>query len=130
MSRQRVLRTDKTDPLIRYEFDDDSCFGKEFDLTDANCQLCAEQAFCANAKLSKLPPLNVEAPFLSEAKLPEIDRKALADKYVNKPYVFLRGAVKTQGNVIESLADMYAKLLLEEYNCHIVNGVIRKKDGE
>lgn len=128
MSRQRVLRTDKSDPLIRYAFDNDSCFGKEFDLTDANCQYCSDMAFCANAKLKSLPPLNVEAPFLSEAKLPELDRAGLVTKYTNKPYVFLRGVVKTQGNVIESLADMYAKLLLEEYNCHIINGVIRKKD--
>lgn len=129
MSRQRVLKTDKSDPLTRYAFEDDTCFGKEFDLTDAACMYCCEQAFCAMAKLKSLKPLNVEAPFLSDAKLPELDRAGLIAKYLNKPYVFLRGVVKTQGNIIESLADMYAKLLLEEYHCHIVSGVIREKDA-
>lgn len=104
---------------------DESCFGKMFDLTQAECQYCANQSFCGNKHFRTLPSLETASPFLDEACLDVLDRDEVVANIVGKLEMFALIYIKTKGKVTQALASAYLEVLCKEKGLIIKNGVIK-----
>lgn len=128
MSRVRQMQSKQVGVFDDIPFDD-TCFGKLYDLTQSECQFCANQNFCgAKFFATKLKPAIESQPttYLDTVTLVEIDRDNLVSLIVGKPKIIALLTIKNKGNCSQELAEAYLSTLLKEYNLTVINNIIRR----
>ena len=137
VAKNTKLEVDLTKPINLADFPDnpDDCFGKEWDMMDKACQLCADNETCGVIFGNKIVKPRIKQiaenqgiPFLDEMDFSLIDTEAIKDGLDGMSVATFFENVKKTAKASDDLAvKEWVKRFLVDNGYGIENSVIYKK---